>query len=114
MTKEEVLKVHHYTMWNVIVNTIKETNSTVCIYDLKRAYCEAVGLRPIDFCFMCEFAYLMNCDESVACDHCPSVLQTCYNGKYDCLAGIYRVCSHTSDVHEQLVLSEVIRDSWKD
>lgn len=114
MTREEELEMHHYNMWNFIVETIIETNSVVNIYECKQKYCESVGLYPKHFCFMCEFASsITNSDSPITCDHCPSALEM-GDSKCGCLSDIFGVCCDTSEVYTQLVLAEAIRDSWKD
>ena len=113
MTKEE-LEMHHYNMWNFIVDTIIETNSVVSITTCKETYCKSVGLHPKHFCFMCEFAYSMRSNLApVTCDHCPSVLEMTNDRDY-CLSGVYMICCSTSEVRTQVHLARLIRDSWKD
>ena len=114
MAREEELEMHHYNMWNFIVDLIITKNSTVNIDECKQTYCESVGVFPKHFCFMCEFAYSITSNDSpITCDHCPSVLEM-GNVKRGCLSDIFGVCCNTSEVYTQLVLAKAIRDSWKD
>lgn len=113
MTEEE-MRFHHYTMWNRITNAILTSKQVVDIVKMKEEYIKVshCDLNTCNNCFMCEYAIANYSFEDITtCVKCPSKLEFMYFR--GCLSGLYNICVSTDEWKTQVVISSLIRDSWR-